>query len=111
MGLDQKEIKTALAKVIKKGIAFDVEYYNRNWLTQQCVKKINENLLFEGYSAELVGQTSIDIYYIQSKDKITTIEIGAKGIEFDKSLKASWAAAISPVVRIMMETLSELTEN
>ena len=109
--IDQQDLREALRKVLKKGIAFDIECYDRKFLAKECVKEINKNLLCEGYSASLKDSIYIEIYNIGKKDVLTTIEIGSKGIEFEKGLSADWAAAISPVVRIMMETIKELIEN
>ena len=108
---DQQELREALRKVLKKGIAFDIEYYDRKFLAKECVKEINKNLICEGYSASLKDSIYIEVYNIGKKDKLTTIELGPKGIDFEKDLKADWAAAISPVVRVMMETIKKLTEN
>ena len=111
MSIEESALKDALKKVLKKGIVFDIEYYDRNFLAKECVKRINKKLICEGYSAFLKDSVFIEVYNIRKKDKITTIELAPKGIEFEKGMSADWIAAISPVVRLMMETLTDLTEN
>jgi|7_EtaG_2_1085326.scaffolds.fasta_scaffold22475_4 hypothetical protein len=111
MSIDDQQIKEALKKVLKKGIPLEIEGYNRNFLAKECVKKINKKLVCEGYSVSLRDMIFVDVYYIRKSTKITTIEISTKGLEFEKELKPDWIGAISPVVRMMMETIIELTES
>ena len=111
MDVDQKEIKKALIKAIKEGIPLEIEYYDKNWIAKECAKEINKKLKPEGYSAHFRQPACVDIYYIQKKDKISTVNIGPNGIVFDKNMKVEYAVALSPAIRIMMETIINLTEN
>ena len=111
MAIEEKNIKEALKKVLTKGIVLDIEYYDRKFLAEKCVKEINKNLICEGYSVSLRDSVFVDVYYIRKSTKITSLEITPKGIEFEKGTSADWVAAISPVIRLMMETIIGLTEN
>tara|TARA_R110002012_G_scaffold197576_1_gene366179 strand:+ start:25 stop:363 length:339 start_codon:yes stop_codon:yes gene_type:complete len=109
--LDQDNIAAALSKVLKKGLSFDLELYDRIFLTKKCAEVINRELVPQGYSVTVVDSVSMDVYYIKMSKRLLTFDITEKGISFPKNTKREQLAAASPVITVLMTTLMDLTEN
>jgi len=109
--LDQKNIVSALSKVLKGGIPFDLEYYDRVFITKECAGKINKELVPQGYSVTINDFVNLDVYYVKINKKLVTINITEKGLSFPRGTKKELLAGISPVITVLVEELTILTEN
>jgi hypothetical protein len=109
--LDQKNIVSALSKVLKGGIPFDLEYYDRTFITKKCAERINRELIPQGYSVVISDFVNLDVYYIKINQKLVTINITEKGISFPRGTKRELLAGISPVITTLIEELTILSEN
>ena len=109
--LDQDNIVAALSKVLKKGLSFDLEPYDRVFITKKCAEMINKALVPEGYSVTIIDSVSMDVFYIKMSKKLLTLKITDKGVSFRKGTKKEHLAAATPVITILMAALIDLTEN
>ena len=109
--LDQKNIASALSKVLKSGIPFDLEYYDRVFIAKECAERINKELIPQGYSVIINDFVNLDVYYIKINKKLVTIHITEKGVSFPRDTKKELLAGVSPVITVLLQELAILTEN
>ena len=109
--LAQKSIVTALSKVLKEGISFDLQYYDRIGLTKKCATILNASLIPQGYSVVVSDLVNLDVYYVKISQKLCTINVTETGVHFPKGTKKEILAGISPVITLLIETLTDLSEN
>ena len=109
--LQQDGISSALSKVLKEGIAFDLEYYDLISITKHCAKVINKEMIPRGFSVDIQDFVNLDVYYIKISKVLATINITDKGVFFPKGTRKEMLAGISPVIHALIEELSDLTNN
>tara|TARA_R100000664_G_C2678322_1_gene87430 strand:- start:92 stop:430 length:339 start_codon:yes stop_codon:yes gene_type:complete len=109
--LGDEAILSALKRVLREGVVFDLQYYDRAFLAKECASAVNKELVPMGYSVVVSDNVNFDIYYIKINQKILTIHMAETGLKLPKGTKKELLAGVSPVMTCLIQKLTELTEN